>query len=501
MYLPQFYEVEENSKWWGKGYTEWTAVKKAVPLFSGHLQPKVPANNNYYNLMNKDIMKSQAELAEQYGIDGFCFYHYYFKEGKKILEKPAENLLKWRDINMPFCFCWANETWARTWSNIIGANAWGSKFEKEKEENETGILLEQAYGEEEDWERHIEYLIPFFMDERYICYNGNPIFLIYKPEEISCLYKMKKIWNQKLQKECGKQIYCIGINIRYKLAGLDAILYLGPGGYEMAELTGQDIQSKYRNGVCIRKYEDICNIAKNIFPIKDCQTYFSAVTGYDDTPRRGTNGLCLIKKNDKQFKQHLEEILEKNARLGNEFTFINAWNEWGEGMYLEPDEINGKKYLQMVKDAKCNVLSNDVCEKEEMCCKVIDGYFNKYRLQNIILKKWIKQRGKEGVLEKILKRINAEVISIYGFGDLGQLVYSELFGSGVRVNYIIDENVKKMEVVNLETFVEKAPREEAVIITLVLGYDEIYDYLMNSGFIKVYTINELLDLGYERGYV
>ena len=166
MYLPQFHEVEENNEWWGNGYTEWTAVKKATPLFHGHKQPKAPFNDNYYNLLDKQTMITQAKLAEEYGIDGFCFYHYYFKNGRKILEKPAENLLKWKDINMPYCFCWANETWARTWSNISGANAWGSKFENKKQKAGSGILLEQRYGQEKEWEEHLEYLIPFFKDEK-----------------------------------------------------------------------------------------------------------------------------------------------------------------------------------------------------------------------------------------------------------------------------------------------------------------------------------------------
>ena len=139
MYLPQFHRVKENDAWWGEGYTEWTAVKNAKPLFEGHNQPRVPLHENYYNLLEKSTMEEQAELAQQYGVDGFCFYHYYFKDGRKILEKPAENLLNWTDIKLPFCFCWANETWARTWSNVGNKNSWNEQLEVKGSKSESGV--------------------------------------------------------------------------------------------------------------------------------------------------------------------------------------------------------------------------------------------------------------------------------------------------------------------------------------------------------------------------
>lgn len=118
MYLPQFHRTLENDAWWGEGFTDWVSTKNVAPLFSGHVQPRIPLNSNYYDLTEKETMKWQAELMHQYGIDGMCIYHYWFKDGRKVLEKPAENLLKWKDIDMPFCFYWANESWARSWSNV-----------------------------------------------------------------------------------------------------------------------------------------------------------------------------------------------------------------------------------------------------------------------------------------------------------------------------------------------------------------------------------------------
>ena len=160
-YLPQFHTIPENDEWWGKGFTEWTNVKKAHPLYQGHLQPKTPLHNNYYILDNPDVLKWQAELANEYCIDGMIFYHYYFC-GKKLLERPAEILLNNKDIPMGFFFCWANHSWVRSWD--------GNKK----------ILIEQVYGEESDWLMHFEYLLPFFQDDRYLKVNNKPVFMLFK---------------------------------------------------------------------------------------------------------------------------------------------------------------------------------------------------------------------------------------------------------------------------------------------------------------------------------
>ena len=179
MYLPQFHRTKENDEWWGEGFTEWTTVKSAEKFHQSQYQPRVPLNCNYYSLLEKSTMIWQADLMKQYGVDGQCFYHYWFKDGRQILEKPAQNLLQWKEIDIPFCFCWANESWARTWSRIGDKNPWANIFERE-ERNGSGILLEQKYGEEEQWKRHFEYLLPFFKDERYIKIENRPVFLIYK---------------------------------------------------------------------------------------------------------------------------------------------------------------------------------------------------------------------------------------------------------------------------------------------------------------------------------
>ena len=173
-YLPQFHRVPENDNWWGEGFTEWTAAKKAKALFKGHYQPHEPWNDNYYNLLEKETMQWQAKLMHQYGIDGMCFYHYWFGEGEKILEKPAENLLKWIDIDMPFCFSWANQSWVQSWSKLKGFS-WLSGQKEESSGNESSVIFQQKYGREEEWKVHFQYLLPFLKDKRYIQYDGKPL--------------------------------------------------------------------------------------------------------------------------------------------------------------------------------------------------------------------------------------------------------------------------------------------------------------------------------------
>ena len=163
-YLPQFHEIAENNEWWGEGFTEWVNVKNAKPLTKNHNQPHVPLNNNYYNLLNDDVKKWQIDLAKEYGIYGFCMYHYWFN-GHLLLEKPVEQFLKNKELDFPFCLCWANENWTNVWA------AEGNK-----------ILISQTYGDQEEWERHFEYFLPFFKDNRYIKEDGCPLLVIYKPD-------------------------------------------------------------------------------------------------------------------------------------------------------------------------------------------------------------------------------------------------------------------------------------------------------------------------------
>lgn len=177
-YLPQFHNIPENDEWWGDGFTEWVNVKAAKPLFEGHQQPKVPLNDNYYNLLDDNVKIWQAKIAKEHGVYGFCYYHYWFS-GKMLLEKPMEQMLKNKAVDIPFCISWANETWTKAWVN-----------------DEKKVLILQKYGEKDEWKQHFDYLLPFFKDDRYIKENNKPLFIIYRPEVVECLNEMLDYWNQ-----------------------------------------------------------------------------------------------------------------------------------------------------------------------------------------------------------------------------------------------------------------------------------------------------------------
>ena len=190
-YLPQYHTIPENDKWWGEGFTEWTNTRKAKPLFKGHQQPKTPLNDNYYCLLDKETQEWQAELAQENGVYGFCYYHYWFN-GKMLLEKPMEIMLKNENITLPFCISWANEPWARTWDG------------KDKE-----VLMPQSYGDEKEWKKHFDYLLQFFKDKRYIKIDNKPIFLIYRTSSIPNCEKMVDYWNNLCKENGFEGLYLI----------------------------------------------------------------------------------------------------------------------------------------------------------------------------------------------------------------------------------------------------------------------------------------------------
>ena len=195
-YLPQFHEIPENNKWWGKGFTEWVNVKKARPLFENHNQPRVPLNKNYYNLLDEKTQKEQVKLANDYGLYGFCFYHYWF-DGKLLLEKPVEKFLKNKSLDTHFCICWANEHWTNAWAN-----------------KEAKVLIEQKYGNKKEWKDHFDYLLNFFKDDRYIKENNKPLLVIYRPELIDCLKEMLEFWDEEAKKHGFA-----GLDFAYQHAG------------------------------------------------------------------------------------------------------------------------------------------------------------------------------------------------------------------------------------------------------------------------------------------
>ena len=501
MYLPQFHRVKENDEWWGEGFTDWAAAKSGIPLFEGHVQPKKPLNGNYYNLLEKSTMQQQSKLMQEYNVDGLCFYHYYFKDGRKILEKPAENLLKWKDINMPYCFCWANESWARTWSNIRNKNAWMAKFEKKESRNanEKAVLIEQKYGREDDWREHFEYLLPFFRDDRYIKINGAPVFLIYKPDEVYCLYQMLDFWRKLADEYSIPGMYFIGVNIVVRRKGLDAVMFNAPSMY--VNYGQQAVIPQNINGVKVYSYDEVWHNILDAKTVEGCKTFFGGMANVDGTPRHGKNGFVMNGFSIEKFQTYFYELVKKNMLAGNEFVFINAWNEWGEGAYLEPDEEYGFQYLEAVRDAKDKAekesdgaisfeRGNDNREKSNT--KLLKAK-NKFELIANCLDSWmsLKEKGINPV--NYLKRFHYNVVAVYGVGILGKHLLYELEQSNIKIAYIIDRRADlhypQAEVKSVDDELDKV---DAVIVTALADFDDIYEILKVKLNCPVFSVAELV---------
>lgn len=348
LYLPQFHQVKENDEWWGEGYTEWVAVNQAEKFYEGQYEPRKPLNDNYYNLLDKKTLQWQSELAKKYGIYGFCYYHYWFEDGKKMLEKPAELLLEWKDIDMPFCFCWANQTWAATWDNVKGSTViWR---EGKGQCTQTGILLNQKYGQRNEWKKHFEYLLPFFEDDRYIKIDNKPVIYIYMVDNMPCFNRMMKYWKELARENGFDGIHVIGSSdCLTKENEADAILIHEPADalndckdkmVKMNEkgMHGCSYDLFWKSILKSGRKKDI--MKRNI--------YICSVVDFDNSPRRGNKAKVVFGASPKKFQKYFRKAVKISKRNRNDFIFINAWNEWAEGMYLEPDAKYGYKYLEAV---------------------------------------------------------------------------------------------------------------------------------------------------------
>lgn len=363
-YLPQFHTIPENDESFGKGFTEWTNVKKAIPLFDGHNQPRIPLNNDYYCLLDEGVMKNQAELAKKYGVYGFCYYHYWFKDGKKLLEKPLENMLADKSIDIPFCLCWANENWTKKWD---GGN------------NE--VIVQQDYGDFDDLLNHIDYLCDFLKDERYIRINGKPLLIIYKPDLIPGLKKYVKLIRDRILKNGIGEIALASQYPKFFEEGVNLNLfdyYIQFQPRFVPESMANDnrnVMTKQIKKIMIRlglrefgkgirnlltkkqtatlehrSYEEDWEYILN-YKVSDERLLAGAFIDWDNTPRN-RNGLVYDGTSPELFGKFMKRLVYKVRKEYKEpFIFINAWNEWAEGTYLEPDCKYGYKYLEQLKKA------------------------------------------------------------------------------------------------------------------------------------------------------
>ena len=369
IYLPQFHPIPENDQWWGKGFTEWTNVTKAKPLFKGHHQPHLPADLGFYDLRLPDVRAAQAALAAEHGIYGFCYYHYWFN-GKRILERPFQEVFECGEPALPFMLCWANENWSRRWD--------GSEAE---------ILIKQIHSDEDDL-AHIQSLIPYFKDERYIKVDGKPVFAIYKSFLLPEVANTIKIWRTEALKH-GIELYLCRFESfgnygkEYVDKGFDAAIEFQPfskilDGYinlvrppvPPPGLLKRGVRKLLREGKKMFPYFDPENSVGNdklkkldyvefvnyLIKTKSFTNnyvlYPGATPSWDNTARRGNKSFYFINANPTKFKEWLSFICKNFVppTKDENFVFINAWNEWAEGCHLEPCQQWGTAYLCATKE-------------------------------------------------------------------------------------------------------------------------------------------------------
>jgi hypothetical protein len=335
-YLPQFHQIKENDEWWGEGFTEWTNTRKSVPLFQDHRQPREPLEDNYYDLSDIKSLKWQSELMKKYNVYGLCFYHYWFN-GKLLLEKPMELLLENKDIDLNYCISWANEPWTRNWDGGY-----------------RDVLMPQEYGNKEEWKKHFDYLLPFFKDERYIKIDNKPLITMYLSAKVENGGEMMNYWRE-LAKENGFDGIFVAETINAKqnticMENSDACIEFEPcltlfGGY-------MPWNSHYfYKTLHLFFYDKVWgNMLERKSDYGNKEKFCGAFVDWDNTPRMGMRGSTCIGATPEKFKNYLDALAKKCISEGNDrFIFINAWNEWGEGAYLEPDKYNSYKYLEAIK--------------------------------------------------------------------------------------------------------------------------------------------------------
>ena len=339
-YLPQFHPIPENDLWWGQGFTEWTNVTKARPNFEGHYQPHLPSDLGFYDLRIPEVRERQAELALEYGIHGFCYYHYWFG-GRRLLERPFNEVLSSGRPDFPFCLCWANENWTRRWDGA------------EKE-----ILMAQQYSDEDD-RNFIRSLFPAFEDSRYIRIDGKPLLLVYRADILKNAKQTAAVWREEMKNAGLGDIYLCAaqsfVNLDPRPFEFDSAVEFPPHGTSITNLKAEiPMLNPSFEGFVI---DYVVKASAMIHRPKPDYTLFKTVMpGWDNTPRRQNNSFTYINSSPEAYEYWLGKAVEYtiNHHKGDKrLVFINAWNEWGEGAHLEPDRRYGRRYLEATR----NVLS------------------------------------------------------------------------------------------------------------------------------------------------
>ena len=362
MYLPQYHSIQENDKFWGKGFTDWVTVKNAKPLFAGHRQPRIPLNNNYYDLSIEQNVIWQSKLARAHGIYGFGVYHYWFNNETNILTRPVEIIRDCNDVDINYFLAWDNANWKRSWSNVEGYD-WSplqdKAINKNQKNSEPQILIPYILGNKEDWENHYRKVSEHFKSKKYIKVDNKPLFIIFNYS--SEIEQMCRFWDKLAKQDGFDGMYFI---MKYKkgITNPDVIrtfkyepVY---SGWLRLPLV-QRLINKIRRTLGIEpvvykyRYSDVWNkILKNAQIDNHPNIFHSGFVSYDDTPRRGNRGTVVLGADPNKFGKYLQQLLEITAEQNKEFLFITAWNEWGEGAMLEPDVDNKFSFLESISVSK-----------------------------------------------------------------------------------------------------------------------------------------------------
>ena len=494
MYLPQFHRVKENDEWWGDGFTDWIAAKNAESLHPDHYQPHIPLNSNYYDLLDKKTMLWQADLMKQYGVDVQCFYHYWFRDGKRILEKPAENLLQWKDIDMPFCFCWANESWARTWSRLGGVNVWVQTPEQEQGKPDTAFLIEQEYGQETQWKQHFEYLLPFFADKRYLKIENKPVFFFLNSTRIPCLGEMAQKWNEWAIENGFAGLYLIGASSNYSITEhLDVVLHHEPR--HILELYRERKRPRFL------KYDEVWEALLAYRDYRE-KAIYGGFVGYDDSPRQGKKGTIIENASPERFRVYLAELIAKNIAHNNDLIFLNAWNEWGEGMHLEPDEKHGYGFLEAVRYAREHYTEylkkyQSNSSEEILALKKEIGLWAKksarYEGYWRALDAWLFLKEDGVSVASLLRDRGIHRIAIHGMGMLGKHLLEELRDTEIQIEYFVDKSATSFRP-GIKTYApdEELPKTEVIVSTRAYEFLAIRKKLEQQGHKNVISLEQML---------
>ena len=355
-YLPQYHPIPENNRWWGEGFTEWHNVCKSKKLFAGHRQPQMPAELGFYDLRCDETRYEQATLAKNFGIDAFCYYHYWFN-GKRLLETPLTKMLADPKCDMPFCLCWANETWSRAWDG------------KDRE-----ILMEQTYSESDD-AKHAEFLCGIFKDERYLKSNGRPVFIVYRIGKHPAPARFVATLDAAARKAGfpGVRVFavrnfaCDVPDETLHSYGIDDIVDFEPNNteYPARSAFGKGIRLLQRiwNSLAAKvglpevysilrlPYKKVARNALKLYEHFSERHYPTVFPNWDNSPRRKA-ATIIQNDNPDDFADwvHAASRIVRQRPEENQFLFINAWNEWAESAHLEPERVMGRKFLEAFKD-------------------------------------------------------------------------------------------------------------------------------------------------------